>query len=125
MADIHLLKMGRHCRFDPGLKVVVSRNKTENEQIGYFARRGQAVFSPSDFRGPTALACGFVDKEREISVAEIMARYCQDAHQEYAVKKRIVDGEESEFVVYRPLPETQLVSLQIGYGNATRVMCKM
>jgi tRNA-uridine 2-sulfurtransferase len=117
MADIHLLKVGRHFRFDPGLKVVIGRNKTENEQIGYFARCGQAVFSPSDFRGPTALACGLIDKEREISIAEIMARYCQDAHQEYTVKKRIVGGEESELVVYRPFLETELVSLQVGYSG--------
>ena len=28
MADLHLLKLGRHFRIDPGLKIIVGRNQS-------------------------------------------------------------------------------------------------
>jgi len=116
MANIHLLKIGRHFRMDVGLKIVVGRNKGENEQIGYWARTGQALFFPAGFRGPTALACGSVNAERETTIARIMAGYCRDVHEEYTVTKRMIDGEETRFSVRQPFAGAELVSLQIGFG---------
>ncbi len=47
--DLHLLKIGRHFRLNPGLKIVLGRNQEENEKIEGFAKAGSVFSYPKDF----------------------------------------------------------------------------
>ncbi len=92
--DLHLLKIGRHFRLRPWLKVIVGRNQSENEQIQHLAGEGAILLGPRNFRGPTLMACGRLDAETEQMAAEIVAAYSRDEMGVYTLWKRIPGSEE-------------------------------
>jgi hypothetical protein len=112
--DLHLLKIGRHFRLNPGLKIVVARDQGENERLHSLAKSGTALFQPTGFRGPTALACGTVDQLTEQTVGEIVARYSQDGRISYPIRKEIIGQNESIFAVDRKFDKEALAILQVG-----------
>ena len=56
--DIDLLKIGRHFRFDENTKLVVGRNKDENEVIKALALDGDILLEAKDHVGPITLIRG-------------------------------------------------------------------
>ena len=114
MADLHLLKLGRHFLIDDGLKIIVGRNQAENEQLGRLAGPGDAVFRPLDFRGPMVLAQGSLSVSLEQTVGRIMARYCQDERESFRIKKLTRSGEEAEFAVDGRFSPERLEEMRIG-----------
>lgn len=114
LMDLHLLKIGRHFRLNPGLKIVVARDQGENERLHSLAKSGTALFQPTGFRGPTALACGTVDQLTEQTVGEIVARYSQDGRISYPIRKEIIGQNESIFAVDRKFDKEALAILQVG-----------
>ncbi|MBW2610329.1 MAG: tRNA 4-thiouridine(8) synthase ThiI [Deltaproteobacteria bacterium] len=56
--DIELLRVGRHFRIGPNTKLVVGRNKTENQAIRALSAEGDILLSPVSVPGPTVLAIG-------------------------------------------------------------------
>jgi len=78
LEEIELLKLGRHFRLGRGVKLVVGRNKNENEKIQEFFREGDLLFKAKNLKGPVSLLKGayrindnFVGKS-----CQITARYC-------------------------------------------------
>jgi hypothetical protein len=114
LADLHLLKVGRHFRLNPGLKIILGRNKLENEQIQALARPGSVIFRPFDFRGPTCLASGNLDTQTEGMIGEIMARYSQEEKTQYQVKKQIMEKDESVIFVNKKFSKEATARFQIG-----------
>ncbi len=53
--DIDLLKVGRHFRFDEQTKMVVGRNKDENDLIEAIALPGDILLEAKDFTGPVSI----------------------------------------------------------------------
>jgi hypothetical protein len=76
--DLVLLTVGRHYRLHTDLKIILGRNKDENERIFSLAKSGQSIFEPDDFRGPTILAPGHLDADRETTIGEIIVAHSQD-----------------------------------------------
>ena len=73
--DIDLIKIGRHFRFDKNTKLVVGRNKNENEMVVSLALPNDILLEAKDHVGPTALLRGDdIDKHAEFS-AKITLRY--------------------------------------------------
>ena len=58
LEEIELLKLGRHFRLDRGVKLVVGRNKNENEKIQEFFREGDLLFKAKNLKGPISLLKG-------------------------------------------------------------------
>jgi len=60
--DFELLKVGRHFRFDDATKIVVGRNKSENDALlfahGLPEATSAAVLMPENFVGPLAVVVG-------------------------------------------------------------------
>ncbi len=56
--DIDLLKIGRHFRFDENTKLIVGRNKDENEIIKALALDGDILLEAKDHVGPVTLIRG-------------------------------------------------------------------
>ncbi|HTZ39377.1 MAG TPA: hypothetical protein VMB77_04410, partial [Syntrophales bacterium] len=114
MADLHLLKLGRHFRIDPGLKIVVGRNQAENEQIRRLAGPMDAVFRPHDFRGPTVVAQGKLGEASEQAIGRIITRYSQEERKFYTIRKRTRAIDETEFVVEDRFSPERLEEMRIG-----------
>ena len=51
MADAALLKIGRHFRLSDTTKLVLGRNKEENERLRALGRADTSFWSPSPSRG--------------------------------------------------------------------------
>lgn len=85
--DLILLTLGRHYRLSPGLKIILGRNQEENERLSALAKDGQSLFEPENFRGPTILAVGLLDEEREKTIGAMIASHSQDVNSDYQIKK--------------------------------------
>ncbi|MBM3896312.1 MAG: DUF814 domain-containing protein [Thaumarchaeota archaeon] len=73
--DIDLLKIGRHFRFDQNAKLVVGRNKDENEIIKALALPADVLFEAQDHVGPVSLLRGKDLEKFEDLAAAITLRY--------------------------------------------------
>ena len=73
--DVHLLKVGRHFRFSPRLKLVVGRNEEENQKIQTFSEEGDILLRLFRFPGPLSLLRGEAGEEEIEKAAAITARY--------------------------------------------------
>ena len=95
--DLELLKQGRHFRISEGTKIVVGRNKRENEAIISLARREDALLTVESFPGPTVLVRGDPTLEELEVVAAITVSY-SDAPLNQPVAVRIRRDSTSEVV---------------------------
>jgi len=73
--DVHLLKMGRHFRLSPHLKLVVGRNEEENQKIQTFSQEGDILFKVSRYPGPLSLLRGEAEEGEVEKAAAITVRY--------------------------------------------------
>jgi hypothetical protein len=73
--DIDLLKIGRHFRLDQNTKLIVGRNKDENEMMCALALPNDILLEAKEHVGPTTLLRGNgIEKHIEFS-AKITLRY--------------------------------------------------
>jgi len=96
--DLLLLTMGRHYRLSPDLKIVLGRNREENERIRSCAASGYVLFEPKNFRGPSALAVGLMDGALEQIIHDIIVAHCQDKNASYLIEKHNITGGNSLYV---------------------------
>ena len=73
--DVHLLKLGRHFRLSPKIKLVVGRNEEENQKIQTFAQEEDILLKLSHSPGPLSLLRGGVDEGSIEKAAAITVRY--------------------------------------------------
>jgi len=94
--DVHLLKMGRHFRLSPEVKLVVGRNEEENQKIQTFAQGKDILFKVSSFPGPLALLRGKPDGGDIEKAVNITAHYSKAKDLRKAeVNYKAVDEEQS------------------------------
>ncbi|MBN2453047.1 MAG: tRNA 4-thiouridine(8) synthase ThiI [Candidatus Omnitrophica bacterium] len=72
---LRLLKIGRHFRFSKYVKLIVSRDGTENDALEPLIREGDVCFRLKDHGGPLAILRGTSDEKIIMRAAEIMARH--------------------------------------------------
>jgi len=75
LENIELLKVGRHFRLSPTFKLVVGRDKEENEILVNLLKKGDIYFEPKEKPGPSGLGRGDCDEEDKLLAARIIARY--------------------------------------------------
>ena len=73
--ELELLKIGRHFRMAPGIKVVVGRNQKENEAICRLAKEGELLLSTVTVPGPTVLVLGDLTPDLEELLASLTVSY--------------------------------------------------
>ena len=73
--EIDLLKLGRHFRIDSETKLIVGRNKRENQEIEELAEPGDLMLKTTAIPGPTVLVLGDPSSESEDLAAAITASY--------------------------------------------------
>ena len=107
--DVHLLKMGRHFRLFPKIKLVVGRNEEENQKIQTFAQEEDILLRLSCFPGPLSLLRGEVNGASIEKAAALTVRYskARDLEKvEVLYKKVKEDSNRSLFV--SPISESKI-----------------
>jgi len=92
LADVELLRVGRHLRLSPELKIVLGRNADENRRLAGFESHGRWLVEPVDFSGPSALVCGAGGEEALRQAIDLIVRYARAATPERRVRWRNGDG---------------------------------
>jgi tRNA-uridine 2-sulfurtransferase len=89
LREIELLKTGRHFRLGLATKVVVGRNKKENDIISSLSCENDLVLRVENIPGPTVLITGEASLEEEALALSIAASY-SDAKEDQEVEITIV-----------------------------------
>jgi hypothetical protein len=109
-SDIQLLTVGRHFRFDSGVKIVLGRDNRENKVLMTLALRSYHLFVPHGFPGPVALYSGALDPEIKQAVGRLIITYSKQIPGQV---RRIRLGSEI-FDPGDPLPIRSLSMKKIG-----------
>lgn len=73
--DVELLKIGRQFRLSPTVKLVVGKNKEDNQALEGFLTAQRLLLRCRDFTGPLAVLCGNADQSTLQRAAAIVASY--------------------------------------------------
>jgi len=93
VAEVRLLKYGRHFRLPDGTKIIVGRDEAENEILERLG--GDYVkYQVENLLGPVTLAPSGLTEETAGLVAAITARYSQGREKPTLVIRRIENGRE-------------------------------
>jgi tRNA-specific 2-thiouridylase len=77
--DIRLLTLGRHFKFNDGIKVVLGRNSKENDTLLAMSASNYHLFTPYGFPGPVALLAGPLTAEIKQTVGRLIITYSKQA----------------------------------------------
>ena len=113
--DVHLLKIGRHFRLSPELKLVVGRNEEDNRKIQTFAQEEDILLKTPHHPGPLSLLRGQSHETEIEEAASITVRYGKAKNLksvEVLYKKGWEDSYRSIFVT--STPEENIRDLMIG-----------
>ncbi len=115
LADVTLLKYGRHFKFAPQIKLVVGRNEWENNRIEILKREGDVVLYAEEPKGPFAILRGSTNGEFINEAASITARYALGHTKLGEVKIRYhrFPKEDYNYLNAKPFDETRLNRLRI------------
>ena len=105
--DIELLKLGRHFRITPDFKLIVGRDKEENEKLFSLAKKEDLLFEPKNLPGPTGIGRGLAGEELKDIAARIIARYTS-LDLEVEVVCRTVSRKNGELISAKGVDERQL-----------------
>lgn len=73
--EINMLKIGRHFRFSPACKIIVGRDKKENDILESFARDSDCLVTIEGYGSPTTIVYGEITNEALRIGASLCARY--------------------------------------------------
>jgi len=110
--DIELLKIGRHLRFSPAIKVIVGRHAQDNERIVVLAAPGDDLLNVEDYPGPLCLIPYGGASEDIAQAASICVRY-SDAPPDEEVTVLRRRGEEEQRITARSCPVSVPTELMI------------
>lgn len=89
--EFELLKIGRHFRVAPHCKLIVGRNKVENDAIENLAGKEDFILSTVSVPGPTVLVSGKNSEDGLPIAAAVTAAY-SDAQGQVEVQLRVGNG---------------------------------
>jgi hypothetical protein len=113
--DVHLLKVGRHFRLSPKLKLVVGRNEEENRKIQTFYQGEDFLLKVSQYPGPLSLLRGEKGEGEIEKAAAITVRYSKAKDfRKMEVQYRKVSGESERFLSISPISDAEVEELMIN-----------
>lgn len=75
VANVKLLKLGRHFKLNSSCRFIVGRDEKENIKLKNFLQKNDLYFEPTKLAGPSGLLRGKGDDETKNIAAKIIARY--------------------------------------------------
>lgn len=95
--DLKLLKVGRHFRVSDDTKIIVGRNRIENEIIETYSGF-YPVFKPIDVPGPSIIIDGIINEQTERALRSLLFKY-SDVNGNNQIKIQIKKSEKTEEVL--------------------------
>jgi len=92
--DLALLKLGRHVRVRPDLKIVLGRDHDENRALARFENDGRWCVEPVGASAPTALVCGSRDDSNLEAAIGLIVAHARRAPDGVQVRWRDAQGRE-------------------------------
>ncbi len=112
--DIRLLKIGRHFRLAPEAKLVVGRNKEENNELLKLAKEDDFCFYPVKTKGPVGIGRGVFSKDYILRASNIIARYSDgSSDQQLEIAYKPIPGHRINSITATPIEESALAVLRI------------
>ena len=112
LTDVALLRVGRHFRID-GAKIIVGRNKRENDRLLSLARlHGFVYMKTIEYKGPVTLCLGRINRNVLTKAAEITVQY-SDSPKDTPVKIMVIKDGRGEIITARAINVDELESLRI------------
>ncbi|MDP3297540.1 MAG: 7-cyano-7-deazaguanine synthase [Thermodesulfovibrionia bacterium] len=110
--DINLLRIGRHFRFSPECKIIVGRNKEENDMIISLSDSRDHILKVEGYGSPITLIAGKATNEALAIAASMCARY-SDAKHLPEVNVTVSMKEEKYYLKVQPANNEIIESLRI------------
>lgn len=111
--DFNLLRIGRHFRLDAGAKLIVGRNKEENEKILRYRKSHEYIFEAVDTGSPLTLLKGELNEKTIRLAASITARYCDLKASDAVEIAYFLDDEEPKNITIPPQIDRELEKIRI------------
>jgi len=109
LRHIALLKLGRHFRLPSGAKLIVGRNKEENNLILSLARVDDIKYTVKGFKSAYGILWGNTVMDDQVLSARICARYCQERSlNKLAVKSWTNSEDDFNEIEVTSLTDTQI-----------------
>ena len=113
--DVHLLKIGRHFRLSPSIKLVVGRHEDDNQKIQAFSQDGDLLMKALGTPGPLSLLRGGSGSEEIEKAAAITVRYCKAKDlKNVEVQYRRVGEDVDRSLLISPISEGEIKECRIG-----------
>jgi hypothetical protein len=109
--DLNLLRVGRHFRFSPSCKIIIGRDKAENEKIWPLSGKG-CLLKVENYGSPTVLIAGEITDEAVRIAASLCARY-SDAKRLSDVEVIAFKGNETSALMVLPATDETTETLRI------------
>mgnify|MGYP001567020059 CR=1 FL=1 len=114
LSDAQLLKIGRHFRLGPQVKLVLGRNESENNRLQALKQGNDFFLQPQDLAGPSGILRGETEGSSLLeSASRILARYCDGATLETKILCHRSALQEYKFIV-SPYKEEELTAYRIN-----------
>lgn len=110
--DIDLLKIGRHLRLDEETKLVVGRNKDENEMIKAIALPDDILLEARDHMGPVSILRG-KNADKHISFASSVTLRYSDAPKDEQSYVRVIKDKVQDEVIANSAKEESYIKFRI------------
>jgi len=112
LTDVALLRVGRHFRID-GAKIIVGRNKRENDRLLSLARlHGFVYMKTAEYKGPVTLCLGHTNRNVLTKAAEITVQY-SDSPKNTPVKVTVIKDGREETIMAKAINIDELENLRI------------
>lgn len=97
--DIEMLKIGRHFRISPKVKLISTRDAGEYNKIKAYIKDGDFVFDAVEYNGSTIILRGTPEDEDIVLAAAIAARYSKGNTRETVMVKYMLHNESNEHTI--------------------------
>jgi tRNA U34 2-thiouridine synthase MnmA/TrmU len=110
--NLYLLKIGRHFRINPDLKIVVTKNQNESFELDKYEKDSDFFFRPG-FSGPSVLVNGIMQEDDINIINSIMCRYGKPSAVENNITIYKNNKIHSEINCIEPISDTELDKFRI------------
>jgi tRNA U34 2-thiouridine synthase MnmA/TrmU len=110
--DIDLLKIGRHFRLDKKTKLIVGRNKDENDVIKALALPNDILFIVRDHMGPVSILRGENLENHKLFCAAVTLRY-SDAPKDLDQTVTVQHGDHTSEIFTKSAVESDYIKFRI------------
>lgn len=104
--DVELLKAGRQFRLSPEAKLILGRNKADNEQLQKLTMPEHIVLRCANFSGPLGIYCGPTESPDLLTAGAILASYGK-GKDETAVEVLTIHNSEEKIINVPPMPREE------------------